>query len=173
MDAGMFALLDLADGTGGKVPLAAQRREHLEMWLLLGDPALRLPVMPVDISLRTDQPFVAGNTVKVSGVLPDRLNGSTVHLYLERTLNSVPAALPELPSNSPTNRDLRESAFLARHQSANSFVLSTAEAKASGTNFSASLRVPPTLPWTNLVLRAAATLSNETGIGIARIPMRP
>jgi hypothetical protein len=37
MDEGTFALLDMADGSRGKVPLATQRLEHLEMWMLLGD----------------------------------------------------------------------------------------------------------------------------------------
>jgi hypothetical protein len=39
-----FKLYDQADGTKGRVPLETQRLEHLEMWMLLGDPALRLPV---------------------------------------------------------------------------------------------------------------------------------
>ena len=37
-----FYLYDMADGTNGKVPLADQRREHLEMWGLFGDPAMVL-----------------------------------------------------------------------------------------------------------------------------------
>jgi hypothetical protein len=39
-----FKLYDQADGTKGRVPLETQRLEHLEMWMLLGDPALRIPV---------------------------------------------------------------------------------------------------------------------------------
>jgi hypothetical protein len=39
-----FKLYDQADGSKGKVPLDTQRLEHLEMWMLLGDPALRIPV---------------------------------------------------------------------------------------------------------------------------------
>jgi hypothetical protein len=38
-----FRLYDQADGTKGQVPLETQRLEHLEMWMLLGDPALRIP----------------------------------------------------------------------------------------------------------------------------------
>jgi hypothetical protein len=44
IDTFTFNLYDQADGTKGKVPLDVQRREHLEMWMLLGDPALRIPV---------------------------------------------------------------------------------------------------------------------------------
>jgi hypothetical protein len=172
MDAGMFALLDMADGTGGKVPLAVQRREHLEMWMLLGDPALRLPVTPVDISLKLTQPAAAGKEVAISGVLPDRLSGAQVQLSLERPLNSFPVSLPELPSNSPTNRDARQRAFIARHESANSFVLTSAEAKASGNRFAGSLHVPSAIPWSNVVLRASATLAKEAGIGVVVVPVK-
>jgi hypothetical protein len=173
MDSTTFALLDMADGTGGKVPLAAQRREHLEMWLLLGDPALRLPVVPVDISLRTDQPIRPGTEVDVSGLLPDGLKDATVRVSLERPLNSVPTNLEEPPPNSPADREARERVFMARHQSANSFVLATTEAKASGNHFTASVTAPDTLPWSNVVIRASATLSNETGIGVVAAPVKP
>jgi hypothetical protein len=44
IDTFTFNLYDQADGTKGTVPLEVQRREHLEMWMLFGDPALRLPV---------------------------------------------------------------------------------------------------------------------------------
>lgn len=39
-----FWLYDQADGTRGKVPLNQQRLEHAQMWMLLGDPALRIPI---------------------------------------------------------------------------------------------------------------------------------
>jgi hypothetical protein len=53
ISASEFALLDLADGTGGKVPLEQQRLEHLESWMLLGDPAMPLlpPVPAITICL--------------------------------------------------------------------------------------------------------------------------
>jgi len=172
MDEAMFALLDMADGSGGKMPLATQRREHLEMWLLLGDPALRLPVLPVDISIQAAQTISAGQDAEVSGLLPDSLKGAMVRVSLERPLGSMPAMLAELPANTRTNRDARERAFLARHQSANSFVLTTAEAKASGTHFAAPLKAPASLPWSKVVVRASASLSNETGMGAVAVPVK-
>jgi hypothetical protein len=172
MDEAMFALLDMADGSNGKMPLAAQRREHLEMWLLLGDPALRLPVMPVDISVQSAQNISAGQDAEVRGLLPDSLKGAMVRVSLERPLNSVPTVLAEVPPNTRTNRDARERAFIARHQSANSFVLTSADVRASGTHFVASLKVPASLPWSNVVVRASAVLSNETGMGVVAVPVK-
>jgi hypothetical protein len=81
--------------------------------------------------------------------------------------------LTEVPANTRTNRDARERAFTARHQSANSFVLTTAEARASGTHFAASLKAPASLPWSSVVVRASAILSNETGMGVVAVPVKP
>ena len=39
-----FLLYDMADGSNGQVPLDQQRLEHAEMWTLLGDPAMRIPL---------------------------------------------------------------------------------------------------------------------------------
>lgn len=38
-----FMMHDMADGSGGTVPLDKQRLEHAEMWVLLGDPAMSIP----------------------------------------------------------------------------------------------------------------------------------
>ena len=172
MEPDTFALLDMADGTGGKVPLATQRLEHLEMWMLLGDPALRLPIVPVNISLKIAEPVNAGQTLTVSGVLPARLNGATVRLTLERPLNSAPLDLEKPPPNSPGNREARERTFIANHQRANSFVLASAEAKAAGGRFAGSLEMPARVPWKSLICRASATLSNETGLGVITVPVK-
>jgi len=40
---GMFRLLDHFDGSNGKISLADQRKENLEMWHLYGDPAMPFP----------------------------------------------------------------------------------------------------------------------------------
>ena len=173
MDPGTFGLLDMADGTGGKVPLATQRLEHLEMWMLLGDPALRMPLIPEDISLKTDGPICPGKPMVVNGTLPERLSGSAVKVTLERPLSSAPLNLEKIPANSPENREARERAFIANYQRANSFVLATAETKASGTHFDASLEAPVDVPWSNIVVRASATSSNEAGLGIVVVPAKP
>ena len=43
MDPITFFLYDQGDGSRGTIPLAMQRGEHLEMWMLLGDPACAYP----------------------------------------------------------------------------------------------------------------------------------
>jgi len=97
IDEGVFALFDQFDGSGGKVPLSVQRLEHLEMWMLLGDPALHLPIVPVDIALEAGTAATPGKPIKVSGTLPARLLGATVQVTLERPTGSMPADFQKLP----------------------------------------------------------------------------
>ncbi len=171
MDGTTFALLDAADGTGGKVPLSTQRREHLEMWMLLGDPALRLPTVTVDISLQAAGTVGAGKTVEVHGTLPPRVRGAAVRVTLERPRQSAPAGLEKVPANSAENRAAREHAFAANHHRANSFVLTAAETKAASNEFVASLTAPTNLPWARLVIRASATNAQAGGLGVVSLPV--
>src|SRR5258708_40239013 len=97
-------MYDQFDGTHGKVPLAVQRREHVEMWMLLGDPGMQLPIVPQDISLNAFVSTNAGKTVAVSGFLPKRLAGATVRVTLERPAGSKPLDFEELPAASLDKR---------------------------------------------------------------------
>jgi hypothetical protein len=166
MDSATFAMLDSADGTEGKVPLAIQRLEHLEMWVLLGDPALRMPVEPLDISLNTGGPLVCGKPLELSGVLPERLSGAEVYITLERPLTSEPLELQKVPENSPEMREARLKALKANHERANSFVIASGATKSIGTNFSTSLKLPAAVPWNKVVIRATANLANESAVGV-------
>jgi hypothetical protein len=173
MDPATFTLLDRLDGSGGKVPLTTQRLEHLEMWMLLGDPALRLRVVPLDITLRSVEAVVPGKTIEVRGSVPPRLSNASVRLTLERPLNSSPPDLDKVPPKSPENRGARQHAFAANHLRANSFDLASVEVRASGNEFAASLPTPANIPWTNLVLRAWAITGFESGAGVLTVSVRP
>ena len=170
MGAMVFALMDMTDGSGGKIPLATQRREHLEMWMLFGDPALRMPAVSMDVLLKAGSP-IAGKALVVSGVLPKRFVGAKVRVTLERPINSKPAGLETVPSDTPENRDARKRVINANFERANTFVLDTADAEVSGNQISASLKVPANLPWTNLVLRAFAVTAGDAGLGILTLPV--
>jgi hypothetical protein len=143
MDRLTFWLCDQADGSGGKTTLAEQRREHLEMWLLLGDPALRLPIEPLAIDLAVAPEAVPGATVTVTGSVPATFAAATVRLTLERPLGAAPAA-----------RGGEDE--LARHRRANEPVLASADVTCAPTGrFTGRFALPPELPWRRLVVRAA------------------
>jgi hypothetical protein len=166
LDAGLFALYDQFDGSGGKVPLSVQRREHLEMWLLLGDPALRLPLTPLDILLDPLASVTAGKQVTVRGRLPDRLRGATVHISIERPLGVKPSGWEKPPDISPDNTAEREKVTMENHRKANNVVLAEADVKPNQAQFECALEIPANLPWPNIVLRAYAANTTAAAIGV-------
>jgi hypothetical protein len=169
----MFGLYDQFDGTQGKVPLAVQRREHLEMWMLLGDPALRLPLLRPELNLQVDGLASPGKRITVRGVLPGRLAGATVRLALERPLSSRPTGIEKLPESSPENRGRREQMIAANHQRANDYILAAAEVTPSGPRFTCPLDVPATFSWTNAILRAIATTKTDSALGVLSLAVTP
>jgi hypothetical protein len=163
---GAFSLYDQFDGSGGKVPLSVQRREHLEMWMLLGDPALHLPVMPLDIVLDPLPSVSAGKGITVQGTLPDRFKGATVHISLERPVGSKPGDWKQMPVASPNNSTAREKAATDNHRKANDVVLVEADVKSNQARFELHLDLPVDLPWPRLVVRAYAASANEAAMGV-------
>jgi hypothetical protein len=161
IDAVTFRLLDAVDGDR-RVPLADQRLEHVEMFVLLGDPALKLPVLPADVKLTADERVTAGQALVVHGEVPARLARATVRLTLERPTTSTPADLEPLPKKGPE----RDRVMLANHERANRFALASAEATVRDGRFEARLEVPSRLPWPHLVLRAYAATDRDDGLGV-------
>jgi hypothetical protein len=172
-DAHGFPLLDQVDGTQGKVSLSDQRLEHSEMWMLLGDPALRLPVPPVDLVLTVTNAVSAGGRPLIDGTVPARLAGAAVRVTLERPLGSRPAGLEPLPGAAPETRAARERIGAANLQRINNFVLATLETTATGTRFSCALELPAKVPWQKVVIRASAETATEWALGAITLPARP
>ena len=163
-----FRLLDAADGDSD-IPEATQRREHLEMFLLLGDPALKLPVLPSDVKLRTDGDAMAGKLLTITGEAPARLEGAKVRLTLERPLGSEPPDLQLLPKEGPD----RAKVMLANHERANQFALLTREAMVKDGRFELQLPLPDKLPWQRLTLRAYAATEKQDGLGVLTVQVKP
>ncbi len=162
-----YGLLDAVDGDK-KIPQATQRQEHLEMFLLLGDPALRLPVMPEDVELTTPVAVVPSETLTVKGRVPSRLSGAGIRLSLERTVNSVPSDLEPLPKDAA----MRDRIVIRNHERANRFVLATGEVVAKDGQFEIKLAVPAKLPWPRLVLRAYAATEREEGMAVRMLEVK-
>lgn len=168
MDPITYRILDAVDGDS-RIPQAVQRQEHLEMFVLLGDPALRLPVLPRDVRLQADGPASPGGVLAVRGTAPARLEGARVRLTLERPLTSAPADLQPLPPGPPAER---AKIMLANHERANRFVLTQAEATVKDGGFAARLQVPAKLPWPRLTVRAYAATDAADGLGVAGIAVK-
>ena len=165
-----FRLLDAVDGNK-TIPQATQRQEHLEMFVLLGDPALRLPRMPEDVELKTEQCTTPGEKLIVSGKVPARLAGARLRMTLERTVNSTPEELEALPVSSRSahkNEDIQkcEYTMLTNHERANRFVLAASESTAKDGRFQGAIDVPARLPWPRLILRVYATNERQEGMAV-------
>jgi hypothetical protein len=163
-----FRLLDAVDGNKS-TPQASQRQEHLEMFVLLGDPALRLPRMSEDVEVITDNFVAPGQKLSVSGKVLARLAGARVRLTLERTVNSTPEDLETMPVPSHARSEeiqARDRVMLANHERANRFVVAASESTVKDGRFQATLDVPAKLPWPRLILRVYAANEREEGMAV-------
>jgi hypothetical protein len=165
-----FKVYDDSDGSKGKVPLEVQRPEHLEMWTLLGDPALRLPALPADVRLTADEAPAPGRPLTVRGTLPARLAGAAVRVAVERPLSGAPADLEPVPDGPP---QARARATLANHERANRVVLAERTAEPRDGRFECRLDLPARLPWPRLVVRAYAANERDEGLGVLVLTVPP
>ena len=157
-----YRMLDQVDGDP-RTPQSTQRQEHLEMFALLGDPALRLPQVAADIALESPKPIAAGKTFRVRGTLPDRLRGATVHISLVRSPSSSPLDLESVPTSPGPRRD---EVLLANHRRANRFEVVSKKVVSKGVAFAVSLHVPAKLPRGKLSLRVMAATGDEEAIRV-------
>jgi hypothetical protein len=82
MDPLTFWLYDQADGSRGAIPLDKQRLEHLEMWTLLGDPALKIPYL--ESTLEVDVKAEIGSSeVVIEFDVPEMLIGGACELQVQ------------------------------------------------------------------------------------------
>jgi hypothetical protein len=160
-----FQLLDAVDGDGN-IPQAMQRLEHLEMFTLLGDPALKLAATPADLVLKTDDLAAPGATLTIHGTAPTRLNGGQVHIVIERPVSSSPTNLLAMPKELGRERD---KIIMRNHDRANRFVLAEAEATIQDGRFEAKLQLPAHTPWMRLNVRAYASTRAEEALGALRL----
>jgi Peptidase family C25 len=168
MNALTFKLLDMVDGDPN-IPEATQRKEHVEMFILLGDPALKLPALAPDCRLRLSGEAKPGATITITGEVSSRLEGAKVKLSLERPLTSDPPDLVPLPKEMNEKRD---AVMRANHDRANRFALLTAETLVKDGRFEATFQLPEKLLWPRLLLRAYAATKDAEGIGVLSMPVR-
>lgn len=158
-----FFALDNADGSHGKESLDEQRREHAQMWTLLGDPAMRIPPPPLPIKLRTSDSVVAGHTLSVSGSLPKELNAAKVRITLVRPLGTAPAK-----QTAASGKQSAQAAWATLH-CANSFELNSQSVESVGGEFHATLKVPAELPWPKIIIRATADSDARVAQGVVAV----
>ena len=168
MDPITFYLYDQADGSRGRVPLEVQRQEHLEMWMLLGDPALRLPLEPPAIRLEVVGAAGPGKSIAVRGSLAPTAKVGKIRVTIERPIGSVAPELKPLPVEPAEARDL---AMLENHERANSVVLASRDANPLEGRFECTFTLPAELPWERLTVRAQVAEGGEAAMGVETLPV--
>jgi Peptidase family C25 len=167
MDALTFYMYDQADGSRGKTSLQAQRGEHLEMWMLLGDPALRLPLRLPTIRLEGPAAAQPGKIVKVRGSLPAGFKGTALRLTLERPLGSAVPGLEPLPKEPAKASAI----IMANHERANSVSLVTRDIQAKDGQFEVELQIPEKTPWNRVIVKAFAVTKDQSALGVLTLPI--
>ncbi len=163
-----YRLLDNVDGDP-RIPQATQRQEHLEMFVLLGDPALQLPQVENDLGLTVDREIRPGATLTVRGMLPPRLHGASVRVTLDRPPSSTPLGLEPLPSRFGPQRD---QILRANHRKANQFTIAEVTVLPPRDHFQIDLQVPKELPWARMILRIHAQKGEEESLEAASLTVR-
>jgi hypothetical protein len=165
VDSFTFFALDQVDGSHGKSSLDEQRREHLEMWTLLGDPALRMTAPAVAIQLESSAAAVPGKELSVSGVLPPSIKTTTVRVTLERPLASPPIGIVAVPNDPKQSAEV----IRANHERANNLVLATQTVEVRNGRFSTALKMPADTPWEKVIVRAVANSNEKSALGTLSI----
>src|SRR5262249_32477156 len=159
-----YKALDAVDGDP-RVSQPAQRQEHLEMFVLLGDPALRLPTTG-EVRLRLPKSATAGQKLKVAGELPEGMK-ARVEVSLERLPAGGPAGLAPLPRQPGEARDR---VMKSNHEKANNFTLATKAVEASDGTFTAELPTPGDL--SACIVRVRAVGKDRDAVAARRIELR-
>jgi hypothetical protein len=164
IDEADFKLLDMADGSGGKLSLEAQRAEHLESWMLLGDPAMPLLSETPSIQLHANVAD-SGHEMEISGECPPSLSNARLRLTIERHPGNIRTDLPDIP---PTGEPRRE-ATRKRRALSNDHVLAITDLTAEGTAFKITVPLPPSLPSGALVIRVSILDQPPSAAGTLQI----
>jgi hypothetical protein len=152
------------------IPLAIQREEHLEMWMLLGDPAMKLPDPPAEIRLEAPTEIAEATTILIRGTLPSGFVGTQVRVTLARPMSGQPLDMQPIPDAPP---EARSRVILANHDKANAMVLLTKDTTARDRRFDLQLDLPRKLTWPRLILRAQAVYGDADALGAISVPVKP
>jgi len=159
----VYRALDAVDGDP-KTPQATQRLEHLEMFLLLGDPAVRLPPAPQAIDVTVEGGVSPGSELTIRGRVPSDLVGAVARVTIERTVRSRAVDIEPLPPEDHVQE--RGTAMEANHDRSNRFVLNRASLTVDQREFETRLELPTRLSWSEVIVRIYAATPAIEGMAV-------
>jgi hypothetical protein len=131
--------------------LAVERREHLSLYNLIGDPSMRLP-RPADLSLACADVAAQGTTLAVEGTCAVA-GEAVVELVTERT--------PDVPQRAGDG----DADFAKCYERANARVRATAKARSNGRGFKAAIEIPADLRPGSYFVRAFVAGRDGAALG--------
>jgi len=143
------------------------------MWTLLGDPALRLPLTPLTITLKASHPITPGTRMTVEGSLPKELAGASVQVSLERATGMRPAEWRPLPPRGSGTPEERSRIAAENNQMVNARSIASNTTKADGDHFRCTLEVPPNQSSPVVIVRACAESGKSLAQGALKLPAMP
>ena len=168
MDPAMFKLFDTVDGSRGATTLDFQRLEHLEMWMLLGDPATRIPLPFSEVEFTVSKLKDSGDTLQIKGTVPAQFEGGLVQLTLERTLRKP----KELSVSGDENQPASAAAWMGVTGYANgAYVLDKTEITVKKGVFSGELKLPEIVTPAEIIVRAYVTNGSQDAMNIEILEM--
>ena len=163
-----FTLYDYADGSKGATSLELQRIEHLEMWMLLGDPAMRIPLPPAQVKLRLPELAKSEGTVKIEGTVPACFEGSVVQLTLEKSLRKP----KELSVSGDENQPAPTATWMGVIGYANdAYILDKTETIVKKGVFSGQLKLPEIVTPAEIIVRAYVTNGHQDAMNIETLEL--
>jgi hypothetical protein len=161
MDPITFWLYDQADGSRGEVPLARQRLEHLEMWTLLGDPAMRIPMLRASFDVQVSGDLAPGGTLRISADVGEQFEHArgTITLF-SRHIPAVVSSAGEAAGESRSPQPTYGSA------------VAVTEAVVAHGIVQGEIRLPPGLPDQQLAVRVIVANQRTPMTGVRMIEIR-
>ncbi|MGI9516777.1 MAG: C25 family cysteine peptidase [Pirellulaceae bacterium] len=163
----VFLALDQADGSRGTTSIDQQRLEHLEMWVLFGDPALRVPAESPALELNAEwNPDADGHVIEISSPLSDEWSDCEFVVIIERPLNSEATDLQRVRRRKELEQlDI----ILENWNKSNRFEIARKTATVTDEGIRLSIELPDEIPWDHLVIRALMQSGDKRQVGLAEI----
>lgn len=166
----VYYALDHVDGDPA-IPLPIKRKEHLERYVLLGDPAMRFPSMPAHIEMKVRGRLLPGEELGITASVGSDLQEATGRLTLERTLGSEATDLARMPKDA--DGEQLAGVMQANHFKANRFIVAETPIRVSRNELAAMIRVPPSIAWPRLIVRLYLATDSTDGMAVEVLAIPP
>jgi hypothetical protein len=163
MDPVMFNLFDTVDGSRGATTLDFQRLEHLEMWMLLGDPATRIPLSASDVEFTVSKLNNSDDTLQIKGTASTQYEGGIVQVTIEKTLRKP----KELFVSGDENVSVSTAPWLGVAGYVNgAYILYKTEVAVEKGVFSGELKLPEIASPAEIIVRVYVTNGHQDAMNI-------